>query len=662
MLLVVGVTPGFTASKARREINAKRIHRISQGIYCETSDMEDFPRFMRAHALRIVNHMFENATVIGSSAYFKAPVATLDRSVKGKYTVFLASTYSRVINLDHLSVVIRQLPQTDAMRTYCLPYTDGREAELGQMSLRVASDELVYLQSFEPRRHNLDRFLDDRKVSELRLRLEEKHGVDLLRVLGRIAEDISDLRVEFEGAARDLAQTPDLSQDWPAFQHEFDVTWYKHEVGKITHDGTVWRFDYDTGWLLPLSCAVQHGRQIPAFILNALPQGAQQEAIQEELSPVQSTAAILATSERFLCNLTILAPEKRGYEVPFDRLYGRLRDHVDEHGVFLGMPGGIPEMDENFAANVKALIVRSAIPRLSGFQPKIPMHLAHDGQMWPAERDAFTHILKLPGLHPKGNDIIRGVLEWTSMTLARAGGLNTCDFAITTLSNDSVAFIAERFDIPTSEKDERHIFSEEFNAAMGYAPPNAVLESIEHACDLLRKNSTSFREDAKQMYMQICSSLILENGDMHLKNLSFVKEAAPSLDRFETIRLSPAYDIMTTKFFGDALKDPAYPEPVMLKVNGKHKGILQSDLHEVAKRLDLSPSEADDIMYDFCFGVAQKARAIYKDFPEIIARDERYRKIAVLTLQRAFAIIDLYAPDALTAEASARPVNKLKRR
>lgn len=620
MLHIVGVTKDFNAYKARRESQSGRLHRISQGIYCEQSDLKDLPGFMKKNAIRIANHLFPDTAIIESSAYYKGAVlSTEDDQDQPNYRVFLASGYARTVDLPHLKIVLRKL-LSDGLQQFCKDFQDGKEQEFGPMKLVVAADELVYLQNFGKKRYNLDRFLGESALRDLRTQLEVKHGADLSSVLTSVATSVGDMQMELDNALKVLSSPVAPSHEKDNViqnQYEFSIGWYQRHIAKITFDGVTWKFNYESGWMLPLSAEENRPGQFPAFITNMAPQGHLLNAMNNGMANPNAHARILSSSERYLCNLSIVSDADRIPAIPVDVLHGTIADFSDSHGIFTGQMFGVPQLNDWFIKEMNTLIARKTMPRMSGYQAKIPMHLDKDGNMSPAEHMAFTHILKLPGVE-KDPTYSRGAMEWASMELARSAGVKTCDFAISTLSDGSIAYIAERFDIPRDDDDLRLIFAEDFVSVMGMAPFAAQLYPSEEMCDVLRRSSSNFEEDAVDLYKQICASVILENGDLHLKNVALVKVANQNLNSYKSVRLAPAYDVMNTRFFGEYPKPMSSVEPMVLTINDKNDDIELEDLVEFASKLDIPPDIASEIAYEISYGIANRARELVNDIPAVI--------------------------------------------
>jgi serine/threonine-protein kinase HipA len=638
MLHLVNVTKGLNSRRAHTLQKAGTLHRITPGVFCDTSDLEDLPEFMNKNALRILDYISANSKLIDSSAYFKGPVLLTDddKTAKDVYCLYVAGHKARSIDLPHLRIVFRAVDPANTLEQYCSPFSDGKENDLGLISLKVASNEAIFLHDFGKRRYHPDRFLPPEDLAELRLHLEQKHDKNLETVLRNVANTIGGLDFELKGALQYL-NTPINSQKKVRNQYEFSVGWYRRHIANITFDGVAWKFNYATGWMLPLA-SEQHAPGIfPAFIKNLAPEGVLLGAIDSTMGDAPSHAKILAGSERYLTNLTILQDPARIRTVPLDVLDGRINDFQDKKGAFTGSIVGVPKIDDTFNDAIKSLIANKIMPRMSGFQTKIPMNLDSQGVLTPAAEVAFTHILKLPGVD-RDPLYVRGALEWVSMTLARGSGVKTCDFSVATLNDGSVAYIAERFDIPVSSDDRRAIFAEDFCSVLGFIPAAKSMVTSETACEALQIASSSFEEDSVELYKQLCASVFLENEDLHLKNLCVIKEASPMLDEFTSARLAPAFDIMNIKVLNDPLGTSDEFGTVVLPINDKNSDIEIEDLVSIAtSSLEISEVDARSIALQVAKGIADSAKEVINNLPDPILNNAKCLELSKLACERAVA-------------------------
>jgi serine/threonine protein kinase HipA of HipAB toxin-antitoxin module len=75
--------------------------------------------------------------------------------------------------------------------------------------------------------------------------------------------------------------------------------------------------------------------------------------------------------------------------------------------------------------------------------------------------------------------------------------------------------------------------------------------------DSIVRASTNKESDGRHLLAQAIFSWLTFNGDMHLKNLLLLKETRDLRLGFESVRLSPVYDIMCTQVYPDDAKSAA---------------------------------------------------------------------------------------------------------
>lgn len=394
---------------------------------------------------------------------------------------------------------------------------------------------------------------------------------------------------------------------------EYDVAWHGHKVAKLSHDGRFWSFHYNSGWIVPLSCAaLDPSGAIPSFISNLLP-----EVIPGDRTTRIDIAQVLSQSDRFLSNVAISKDPQRLAQMKEDRLEGRLRDFTAD-SVFVGRYSHMPQLDATLLTQMNDLLQRGGIPRMSGCQAKLPCNLSVEGKLSPAGSSAFTHILKLPGLENDAS-YLRGAVEWASMSLARAGGVPTAEFALIELPRDAagnsvLAYVTERFDLAKHNED-RLLYCEDFNASLDNSPAHKFSVPLEFMMDTLINCSTSPEADARAFFKLVYANKLLENGDFHAKNAALLREMPPTLDQFTTTRLAPAYDIMNTRYFNFAASKDR-PETMALYYQNSND-YDQTHLTKIGKHLGIPKAEAVDLMQGVARGIALEAVRMCYELPAV---------------------------------------------
>ena len=91
---------------------------------------------------------------------------------------------------------------------------------------------------------------------------------------------------------------------------------------------------------------------------------------------------------------------------------------------------------------------------------------------------------------------------------------------------------------------------------------------------------------------------LIADGDMHLKNLAPLKTAAPGADTFESVRMAPLYDAVTTRVFPSLENDR-----MALKLNGKDDRLRRADFLRMAATAGIPARAANAAMDELLAGV-----------------------------------------------------------
>jgi serine/threonine-protein kinase HipA len=134
------------------------------------------------------------------------------------------------------------------------------------------------------------------------------------------------------------------------------------------------------------------------------------------------------------------------------------------------------------------------------------------------------------------------VNEFICMSAAQKCGLSVPDFY---LSDDHSLFIMRRFDLYESGK---RYGLEDFSVLLGERAQDKYMGSYESLAKVISMYCASPQKDMESFFRLLVVSVAVGNGDAHKKNFSLLYD---DVQRPETIRLAPAYDIVST---------PAIPE------------------------------------------------------------------------------------------------------
>lgn len=184
---------------------------------------------------------------------------------------------------------------------------------------------------------------------------------------------------------------------------------------------------------------------------------------------------------------------------------------------------------------------------LAGVQMKFSMK-AKDGRYNLAKSgDLGDWIIKTPSTNHK--DV--PVNEYTAMTLASLAGVEIPEIKLVELTqldklppinlpNETLAFAIKRFD----RQENTRIHMEDFaQVLVKYPHEKYNSANYEQISRVLYEYSGAPLADVQQFARRLLVNILLANGDAHLKNWSLLYE-----DKV-TPRLSPAYDIVSTKMY-----------------------------------------------------------------------------------------------------------------
>jgi serine/threonine-protein kinase HipA len=161
------------------------------------------------------------------------------------------------------------------------------------------------------------------------------------------------------------------------------------------------------------------------------------------------------------------------------------------------------------------------------------------------------------------------------------------------------ALLVERFDIRTTPDDTRHIALEDLCSVLDLPPEAKYDGTIERIARAVRPLSTAPEADLLLVLKRALFAWLIADGDMHLKNLALLKIAPPNGRAFETVRLAPLYDAVTTQVFPGLAHDR-----MALKINGKDDRLRASDFRQMAATAGLPAALANTAIDQVLAGVA----------------------------------------------------------
>ncbi|MCZ6895483.1 MAG: HipA domain-containing protein [Gammaproteobacteria bacterium] len=576
-------------TRAHYRADTGKIVQLMRGIYVDSAD--DTDTVVLRHAVRIARYLYPRAYLSAASAVLLAP--TRDGRL------FISGPRSQRTRIRALEIIQNVAPAHPSTATAVIK--DG----LGEFRANVSSVRQRFLEAFRLRSEHAVS-LDDSKRADIAQRLVEEYGdpkaaADALWSLARENEWYR----EGEQAERYL-----LKQPATAIRNEatlnFTVAWHGQPIGELNHDGFEWRWRSVQRFDLPLVRQTVPGR-LPPFILSLLPEGWLERVLND---PDERT--LLRSGKRYMSNITIAEQSEDIAALPSDVLVAKLADH-SRSGVFLGTYAGPGrgDIERDFEKNLARLFSRADMPRLSGIQIKVPMFLSGEGALQPSTGEPFTHILK-----PAGTSGIQALplIEFLALSLGRYTGFTVPETLLVPMPDGlPPALIVERFDIRTSPDDTRRLALEDLCSVLNLPPDAKYDGTIERIMRAMRPLSTAPRDDLRTILQRALFAWLIADGDMHLKNLALLKTAEPSASTFDSVRLAPLYDAVTTRVFPQFENDH-----MALKLAGKDDRLKRADFQKLAATGGLSAADAQDAIDSILRGFGAGLDAVsLPDLPNI---------------------------------------------
>jgi len=202
---------------------------------------------------------------------------------------------------------------------------------------------------------------------------------------------------------------------------------------------------------------------------------------------------------------------------------------------------------------------------ISGVQPKLSMKLDKKNNSLIAVTEGGEYILKpqtaaFPNI-PEN--------EQCCMDIAAELKIDVPPHCLLPLKDGSWAYIVKRFDRKSGVK----IHQEEFFQIL--ESKDKYKGSVEQIGRKLKEISTAPGYDVQLFFERVVFNFIIGNGDAHLKNYAITYKAK------ETIRLTPAYDIVCSKL---VIRDE---EDSALSINGKKDKLNREDFDKLADYLNI---------------------------------------------------------------------------
>jgi serine/threonine-protein kinase HipA len=562
------VSEHLDKTKAHRAEKKGSLVQLMRGVYVDADG--DADATVLKHAVRIAKYLYPHAYLSAASAVLLGPTS------EGK--LFLSARRKQRTRIRALEIIQNEAPDHPSVANAVID--DG----MGEIHVNVSTIRQRFLEAFRSRSEHAAS-IDEEMRAAIATRLVDEHKTPraAAEAVWALARENKWYR-EGELAERYLLHPPSAAPVKNEAALDFLVAWHGIPIGELRHDGFEWRWRRRDH---PGPALVRETTPgiLPPFITALLPEGWLESVI-----PGADERATLKSGKRYMSNIVIVENGQDISGIPEDRLLTDLQRYTQD-AVFTGNyeGPGRGDIEANFEKNLAQIFASADTPRLSGIQIKAPMYLDRNGTLSPSTGKPFTHILKPAGTG--GYDALP-IVEWTALTLGKAVGFEAPRIALVEMPDEMPpALLVERFDIRVGPKDMRLLALEDFCSVLDLPTRAKYDGTMERVGKAVRAVSTAPGEDLANVVRRALFAWLIADGDMHLKNLALLKIAAQGDNNFQSVRMAPLYDAVTTRVFPNLKHDR-----MALKLNGKDENLRRADFRTLATTIGLTAAEADGLM------------------------------------------------------------------
>ena len=150
----------------------------------------------------------------------------------------------------------------------------------------------------------------------------------------------------------------------------------------------------------------------------------------------------------------------------------------------------------------------------------------------------------------------------------------------------------------------------------------------------MRPLSTDSSVDIEVLFRRMLFAWLIADGDMHLKNLSLLKIMKPGSAHFDSVRMSPVYDAVTTQVFPGLETDR-----MAMKINGRDARLSRKDFLTAARTIGLPVAKAEAALADLPAKVRNQVAILQlPTFAKTSATSDVVKRIAKIVEGRASAL------------------------
>lgn len=626
----------------RDDKNALRVaaHRgqlvaLSRGVYCDEPDA-DPAQVIQTNLLAIIARLFPEWHLSFSTAATLSPINGF------AFISSRSSTHSPVV-LPGLRIVRNRdlpYPEVDWIQAPTLIASRLQE-EPQPVKVAVSSPLQTVFECLSASKSYAEKSLPESKLSEL---IQSLGQVDRERAQAFAVRN--DLKPEYWQLTELMDKQEFAAKVQIAKRREFQVYFYGWEIGRLVGLSSEYRFEYSPNWKVELSPQLPlkaqpayEGRQMPAFFENLLPEGWMESQLQATFKIAkEDKLALLATSQKYLSNLTLRTTTSSDSEITFDTLQLKLADLAPEPQTILEVEDHI--IDEKTLQDVMRGLGSKGPVRVSGVQAKLPvalsMHQSHAKLELGVLGNSCSHIIKYQS--PTFPNMVEN--EWATMELARRAGLNVATVRMIDATNKTDLFpgralLVERYEVPDKRNSEEmhqslKLALQEDAASLLYL---SRADKYGTSAERVARTLVDLKLNEADLWLYLSHlifSWFIANGDLHAKNISVIKWLRPGklglYPELSGITYSPIYDLVNTRIYlaGDKFA---------ITINGRNDKLKRKDFAAVADRWGGTKEHVLQIMQDFAKSIQENIDEVLKQSHLSEELSQKYRDAVIANIE-----------------------------
>jgi serine/threonine-protein kinase HipA len=634
-MLYIGITPD-DKNALRVAAHRGQLVTIGRGVYCDDPDA-DPEQVIQANLLSIIARLFPEWHLSFSTAATLSPINGF------AFISSRSSTHSPVVLPGIRIVRNRDLPYPEVDWLQAPTLIASRLNEEPQaVKVAVSSPLQTVFECLSASKSYAEKSLPESKLLEL---IQGLGQVDRERAQAFAARN--DLKPEYWQLTELMDKQEFVAKVQIAKRREFQVFFYGWEIGQLTGLSSEYRFEYSPDWKVELSPQLPlkaqpayEGRQMPAFFENLLPEGWMESQLQATFKIAkEDKLALLATSQKYLSNLTLRTATSQDSEITFDTLQLKLAELAPSPQTILEVEDHI--IDEKTLQDVMRGLGSKGPVRVSGVQAKLPvalsMHKSRPKLELGVLANSCSHIIKYQS--PTFPNMVEN--EWATMELARRAGLNVATVRMIDATNKKTdlfpgrALLIERYDVPGKQDlEEMHhslkLALQEDAASLLYL---SRADKYGTSAERVAKTLVDLKLSEANLWLYLSHlifSWFVANGDLHAKNISVIKWLSPGklglYPMLSDIAYSPIYDLVNTRIYlaGDKFA---------ITINGRNDKIKRKDFAAVADRWGGAKERVLHIMQDL-------AKSMQENIDEVLGQSrlseelcQKYRDAVIANIE-----------------------------